>query len=800
MPPLPRTPLLIAAVAIAVGSCLGSTFSVHQCHWFGAVPFALIALSCTVFRRHDSLRSAGVLAMLVSTSSLSASVLTHPGPNHIHWRLEHVDRPAGVPAFAVGLISSTVQHRDDRLIFEMELDCLVSLKACLRVEGKLRVTSSETSTTFGQGDSVRVTGVLLPLRRKRNPYDFDLASWYRSRGLSGSIVRAEVVRVVRGSDPTDRVVEGARVRVRTSITETVPTRSQDMPLALLLGDRSLIAPEVRDDFARSGLMHLLAISGLHVMFVGMVVHRLLQPLLLRFGWSWRAVELIRATITLVILIGYALVCGSNPSVVRAVTMAGFLLVAPLARSISNPLNALGGAACLILALDPAAPSQPSFQLSFSAVFGLLLMGHGLDASVLRKLTGSSARALARSVSASIVATLATGPALFFHFGYVGLAGVVFNIVAIPLGAALLCASILTVLVHLAAPGLAVAPGSAVDLLATMLKLVARIGGSPDFLVLGSDDALISGVVCILTLLAFVVPAYGGLRRPIILITLILPPLGLIQSLASDRHTPRVDVLFLDVGHGDAAIVRLPNGDGVLIDAGVRHRFVDEGTRTVIPHLKSLDLRRLRYAVVSHPHADHLGGMVSILEESLVDCVGDNGKEVGSELYRRTNELIVEGNVCHRTLSAGDTLNLHPSTRILVIAPGHADAGIDENDASIVLKILFGRTSFLFTGDIEESSERDLTTRNCHLLASDVIKVPHHGSRTSSTDPFVRCATSSLDSTRAVVSVGSPLKYGLPDEEVIARWMSVGASVHSTYEKGALWLRSNGVEITEIDWD
>jgi competence protein ComEC len=170
------------------------------------------------------------------------------------------------------------------------------------------------------------------------------------------------------------------------------------------------------------------------------------------------------------------------------------------------------------------------------------------------------------------------------------------------------------------------------------------------------------------------------------------------------------------------------------------------------------------------------------------------------LYQETVHLLDSLNISNRPLHTGDTLLVDPSVLMQVLAPEPGAVGGDVNEASVVIRLVYGKTAFLFTGDAEANAEAHMVARYDTLLHSDVVKVGHHGSRTSSTEPFVMHAMPDTSGANlAVVSVGSHSRFGLPDEEVIARWRAYGAEVWITNGQGALWLRSNGQQISRVNW-
>lgn len=795
----PPAPLVPAAACLAIGSLAVQIVDPPAHAWISWMSI-LVSISGLWFSRYNVVaRSAALACLLISLSYNNACFHARFGHDHISVHLEPSQAPNGVQVTAKGQVASAVIAATGRTTFTVGNLCLQIRTSCIRVSGKIRVSLGQGVRGVGEGDRVVVSGLLQPPRQKRNPADFDVVAWLESNGLSATMSRAQLLQHRPATSVYRAVVNRIRTAIRKTVNRVVPEPSRDLPQALLLGDRSKLTTATRNDFARSGLMHLLAISGLHVLFVGMMLHRLIRPALTRIGWSWQVVESIRSGATLALLILYAVVSGASPSVVRAVIMTGFLLIATVVRSVSNPMNALGGAAFAILSFDPLALYNVGFQLSFSAVAGLLMMGRGFAGDLDAIIYNPIIRRIVAGVSASLVATLSTAPILLYRFGYVGLAGILLNLVAIPLGAALLCASMLAVLVGVLSTGAALPLGAAVDILSRMLKLIAQIGGSSDLLVVSTPYVAAFSTTFVLVLIALLSSKRGVFRRRTLLAAAMMPCAAILAAAAHGGFSPKMEVLFLDVGHGDAAIVKLPDDRVLLIDAGNRHQFRDEGERTVIPHLVWLRATGVDVAVVSHPHADHLGGIPFVLKNIPVGCVSDNGQFSDTALYEQTINIIQSQGRCHRSLSAGDTLNLGPLVRVFVLAPSSLENSSETNDHSVVLKIIFGRTSFLFTGDIESEAEKVLVSHYCELLASDVVKVPHHGSRTSSTQEFVRCASKRERKTVAVISVGRPEKYGLPDEEIVERWKIVSAVVHTTFKDGAMWVRSDGQTIKEVVW-
>ena len=656
------------------------------------------------------------------------------------------------------------------------------------------------------GDRVRITGTLRSLPPHRNPADFDYGAYLARRGIHATLTGSDsTALLVTGSAAgwTDRVANAAREHVRWALRAHVRADEPRAVLsALLLADRSGIDRETRETFAVTGLMHLLAISGLHVLLVGMALYGLLKPVLNRLGWPWRRVEVVRAGVTLVLLGLYVVATGAPASAVRALVMATLLIVGAATERAHNTLNALGVAALVLLLARPTALFDVGFQLSFAAVGGIVALMPVLERWVPEGWTSGQLRRWVTNMTlVSLAATLGTMPVLLFHFGRVPLAGLVLNLAAIPATAGTLGGGLLAAVCAGWAPPVADLAGAAAELGAAVLLWISRAGA--EWLAWTNVGGIVRD--------AWLLAALGGVllglafwRRPrprwrLGIAGVVCAAVGVWQPVWNGTAGPSLDLVFFDVGQGDAALLALPNGRHVLVDAGLRNPYTDQGERTILPHLRFAGIDRLDAVVVTHPHADHIGGLPALLREIPITRVIHSGHNYSSELFAETLALMAAQGVGHHVVMAGDTLELDPSVHLQVLAPAatpHPDE--DANHGSVVLRVAFGDTSVLLMGDAEAETEADLVTHYGDLLASDVVKVGHHGSRTSSTPPFVERVARDGTSL-AVVSVARRNVYGLPNAEALSAWESAGAAVLQTWAEGAVWLRSDGHAVERVAW-
>jgi competence protein ComEC len=653
-----------------------------------------------------------------------------------------------------------------------------------------------------------VRGSLQRPSHQRNPGGFDYAAYLARRGICctmyvGTPAEVTVLGARRGLITS--AVVAVRQHIRRALARYVPSADGRAVLrALLLGDRSRISDAQEAHFARTGLMHLLAVSGLHVFLVGMVLYVLLRPFLMRLRLRWRTVEITRAVLTVLALGGYMLLTGARPSVVRAVVMAAFVIGGVLLQRSPRSLNTLGIAALVLMAARPPALFDVGFQLSMAAVGGIVTLNPRFLEWIPEAYRSTAPTEwMWSTVTTSAAAILATAPLLFYHFGWVSAAGLLLNIVGIPCTGLALSAAIAAVTVAPIWPMGAGAFGSAADLFVRGLLETTALGAiwlgwaglrmpTPNIWILG---ALTAGVLCIAQW------ARPRLRWRSLAMGLLFA-VGAIWTPVLIRPGPTMDVIFFDVGQGDAVLVTGPDDHRLLVDTGPGSPSGSAAAYTVLPYLRQRGVEHLETVVITHPDGDHLGGLPAILQEMSVGRVVHSGQEAETDLYRESRQLLEKTDTPSRAAERGDQFRVGPSITARVLGPPqHPDRwGIEsENGSSVVVHLTYGTTQILLPGDAEGRAEQSLVQTYGGQLASDVVKVPHHGSKTSSTDAFVKTATEGEKQTRAVVSVGEDNRYGMPDSTVLNRWRLHADTVHSTAETGAVWVRSDGQEINAVEW-
>lgn len=617
------------------------------------------------------------------------------------------------------------------------------------------------------GDRLAVAGTFYAPRPPRNPHDFNAVSYFNSLGVRGSISNLSLVVVQHG-----RLHVGwryASFSIRSYFIRHIDTRyaqSQHRALikALVLGQRDDLDDTLTEAFRGAGISHILAISGLHVGILASLIFFLVKIPLARLSISERARTHIRVVLSLVFLWVFTVLVGATASVVRASLMTTvFLLGLGLGRTMSR-FRSLGLAYFLVLFFRPSDVFMIGFHLSFSAVLFLFIGLQQWDSKP-KKGRYSTVKTL---VWVSFWAALGTAPWLSYHFGSVSAISLVASPFAVPLLSAVLPVIVLSILlpfsfypaVWLSNIGLTVLVK--ISLVASGFSLIPSLSGP-----VGTIPPLLVFILC-----AVLMAVYG--RKPFQRKALLLFYVGFSIFLA--LKTPsRLIISFLDVGQGDGVVVQAPSGRALVIDTGPSPR----SGQSIAQHVVGEHITGPMDVVLTHRHRDHTGGL-----SRLVMVLGENRLKT-QKIERIWHAGWVNSpNPVFTPLFEGQTISLDSSLRMYVLHP-RSDGG--ENDDSVVLLLKYGQNTVLLTGDAEYETEKRLVAAYGPLLRSNVLKVGHHGSNTSSSKSFLEAIHPAV----SVISVGQKNTFGHPSADVVARLNQTGSVVKTTAQQGALIFEFNG---------
>lgn len=600
-----------------------------------------------------------------------------------------------------------------------------------------------------------------------------------SAGDRGLLLRNARVSLIEPPGPLDRW----RNHVGRRLDERFGT---DAPIvrALLIADSRGLSHELRERYADAGLVHILSISGLHVAIVGGALLLLFTSL--RLGATAAGIAAVSVTVV------YVLAIGAPPPAVRSVTL---FVATTLARSMQRPVSPWGSFAlgAVIPLLEPRTVLDLGWQLSISGYAAIIVAGRVGRRRVPRTWEGWGG-ALARELVAGVLTMLATAPLVAWHFGRLSLVSPLSNLAAGPIVSLLQPALFLAMLLPVDALG-TFAADACVPLLRALDGVAAAAASLPGAALVVAPT-LVAAVLSGVAACALLVGGWARHWRPPLFVALCAIAMLAWLPANLSRGVPLAELHLLDVGQGDAIAVRTPRGRWVLIDAGRSWSSGDAGRATVIPYLR----RRggpLAMLVLTHPHMDHIGGAASVVRALKPREVRDAAFVERSPDYLELLETVTDVGARWQRVRPGEIVDVD-GVHFTFLAPDSAwtVALADPNEASTVVRMQFGNVSALFTGDAERREEAWLVARaqaGRITLDADVLKVAHHGSRTSTTPAFLGEVTPRI----ALVSVGAGNFYGHPEPAVMRRLAEQGATVLRTDQLGTVVIRTDG-EYLEVD--
>lgn len=567
-----------------------------------------------------------------------------------------------------------------------------------------------------------------------------------------------------------RLGSAVRLRVAQALDRNLGTQAGTAK-ALVLAERDAIPRELWDDFARSGSAHLLSISGFHVG----VVAALLNGLLSLTGRSPRT----RAAGTAAGVWAYVLLIGAPTSAMRAAWMTTAFVAGRLRYVPARTLGALGLSMLTISVLCPQMVSGAGFQLTVAGTAGIVILAKWLLAHWPRH---RGHRWIAPPLAAGIGASVFTAPVLAWHFEQVPLLSLPSSILLTPLVAAAVPGVLASVAMDvLGVPGARVPGAGAETLLYAVTTAASALGG-----VAGATWNASPREASLLVAGALAALAFGGVQwrnRPAVRaaapVAGACAALWLGQSAFALAGRGRIEIVAIDVGQGDAIGVRTPSGRWLLVDAGPRSGGADAGLTRVIPYLRTRAVRRLEAVVLTHPDEDHAGGLSSVLAHVPTRVVLGPGFAGGQRGHMDGLDEARRAQVPWRRVRKGDSWTTDGVVfQVLSPAPPTADER-SPNDWSVVLRITYGEFDALLMGDADDRIEAGLLDQG----KVEVLKVGHHGSRTSTSAEFVEAVSPDY----ALISAGARNRYGHPHPQVLARLEDAGARVLRTDCQGTVWV-------------
>jgi competence protein ComEC len=649
------------------------------------------------------------------------------------------------------------------------------------VEGLVKAgVYSDKEILVAFGDELILEGALTKPRGLKNPGVFDYEEYLSIKGVYALLKVKEdfLLKKLRSGGGIQKAAYKLRGVIRGSFDRYLGSPYSGFTKALLIGDRNDLDTRLNDEFIKTGTVHILAVSGFNVALMAAIA-------LMIFGLL-KIPKKISLSLTLAFIVFYSLMVGSNPPIVRATIMFAILAIGYMIDRDADMINSLSLAAFIILAVNPKELFDPSFQLSFVSVAGMILLTPIIDgvfppadagAGYMRKIIVY----LQKGVSVSIAAWLGTWPLVLVYFNIVSPISVAANLVIVPTVSALTALGLILIPAGLSSGFLG--PMVAAALLC-LEKVMFAINGYFSRIPFAYFREAAPAPFFVALYYAFLgvllMPAVFEFRRfrikksYLVIAALVLLNISAWSANIFSRNDD-LRMTFLDVGQGDSTVIELPGKGNILIDGGRGGEGgYDAGRNIVAPYLWNRGIKRIDAVMVSHFHADHLGGIIYILENFKIGCVIDNGyAPAGNSAYGRYISVIKRKKIKRITVGAGDSIGPIRGVDFFILNPppkeDPASEILPENDRSVVPRAVYKNFSAIFCGDITSKAISNILADQKDLK-SDLIKFPHHGLGLGDSDIVAKflaeaepriCVTSSGDEYKKEGGGGAEKNYIKP---------------------------------------
>ena len=649
------------------------------------------------------------------------------------------------------------------------------------------------------GDRINLTGDFIEPETRRNYKGFDYSNYLKTQGIYGNIEAKNITKVENSFNNLDIFIlkrtNSIFNKIKNIFKENFDENISNVLLGVLLGYTDEMDLSVKEDFSESNISHILAVSGMHVGFIILFCKIVLSKLLSKRKTYF---------VTIMVLIFYMFLTGLSPSVVRAAIMACFMLFSKLIYRKSDVWTNISISLLCLLIYNPFFIENISFMLSYVGTIGILTY------SINFKQTNK----IKDTIGLTLSITIFLIPILSIYFNKIPIfslfISILVGIIVLPifvLGISFIVLNKTTFFIKFFIKNIL---NFLVKTLLKISKFGSKIPLNKIYIVMPNYfEIFIYYVIIFISFFLFYIfkPKrkqnivfnkriknllnllkfrYRQNKKKVISIFLIFSIFfSVIKIIPKDLR-----IYFIDVGQGDSCLIVIPNNKKILIDGGGSESY-DVGKNTLIPYLLARRIKKIDYIIVSHFDTDHVGGLLTVMNELKVGQVVISKQGENSENFQRFKDIVKEKKIKVVVVNKGDRLKIEKNIYFDILWP-NSSKFISENvlnNNSIVCKLQYKNFSMIFTGDIEKEAEKPILheyKKNLHILNSTILKVAHHGSKTSTTEEFLKAVSPKF----ALIGVGKDNKFGHPNDEVIKRLENDGCKIYRTDKMGEISISVN----------
>jgi competence protein ComEC len=760
--------------------------------------FAFILLTTIVVLKYSSSENFKNILILLSITLFGSGYYAYNLP--VQAKYPFIE-PKIKNVVVQGKVISIELDKQDKCVFNIETDSIKLFSKAVPGKINLMVKISDTQKNISGfyegleiGNVLKIKGTIVRPRNQRNPGEFDYEQYLSKIGTSGLLYTYKIsdVEIIRKEKSfLSNTIFQFRKQIDKEILKLHNLSTAALLRGLILADKSLIEKQLKNDYMNAGVVHVLAVSGQNVAFVIIIFVVLFR----RFNIY------VRFVLTVIGIFTFLIMTNAPASVTRATIMAVALILAPITGRSYNNINALALAAFIILLFDPSQIFDPGFLLSFAAVLSILILYPVIKKNIDElELKSAVIKYPLLFLAVSFAAQIGTLPFTLVYFQRISVVTFAANFFVIPIVGLLSGLGLLVVIIAPLSNYLGNVFASSSELLNYVLSHIVKFMGNPDYSYLTINNfSLLDSLIFYLCLgLAFtkIKLFESTFHKSVYIVLLIVTAITWMKVDDTELlDENKLSVMAIDIAQGDSFLLRMPDGKSILIDAGDATKYFDNGEGVIIPQLERLGINKIDFGFVSHIDSDHYAGFISLIKRGIVKQIIKPTLDTSLAKDVEFEKVLKEYKIPFRYYSK-EIIRLD-NVRIYVLNDTTKNIYkiMSTNDRSGMLKLVYGNTSFLFTGDAGIKSENYYIKTFGKFMHANVLKAGHHGSKTSSSQKFIDI----VDPGTIIISAGVANKFKHPHKETIAKFEKLGSRIFQTNKNGAVLLQSDGKTIKNINW-
>lgn len=649
---------------------------------------------------------------------------------------------------------------------------------------------------FEYGEVLKIYGNIIKPQEQRNTYGFDYKQYLKSINVVGSIKIEKYKIVGKRYNIFGKFIYDLRKSMQEKIYKLIESENKYLLEALILGNKDNLSDDINKVFKDSSLSHMIAISGAHITIITTLMYKIMDWI--RLG------KRNKYYISVVIIFIYIFVAGSTPSVMRACTSMILELISKLIHRKSNIYVKMCISAMIILIINPYSIINTGFILSYGGVIGIIVYMKTINNNDRKEIK----EYIKSSCLISICVQITIFPILVNMFNNISFTFFISNLVASPILSLILNIAIIAIILSYIMFPISIFLGSILDKMMSLLIYVSKFCSELPFSTNACIRIDITTILIYYSIIIYVIYLIKINRIHIIkhffrknsykVISIILV-FCMTINIYNNIGIKNLEIYFIDVGQGDSTLIKTPYNKVILIDGGgnTSNSKFNVGEKTLLPYLLNRKIKRIDYIFISHFDSDHVGGILYIMDKLKIKNIVIGTQYENSEKLQEFLNIVKEEKIKVIIVEEGSRINIEKNIHFDVLWPNSSDA-IEENainNNSLVCKLYYKDFTMLFTGDIEKEAEDKLYCKysSKNILESTVLKVAHHGSKTSSEEKILN----EIKPKMALIGVGENNDFGHPSEITIQNLNKIGCNIYRTDQCGEIIILVNKTGIIKV---